>query len=73
MTLDFPTPEQREFAGELADLAGPLLVGLPNEPLVEDWPHIDRQGRRTCHLESVAARSFDSDEPLIIATAADRL
>ena len=56
-----------------ADLAGPLLVGLPNESLVEDWPHIDRDGRRSWHLESVAADSFDGDQPLIIATAADRL
>ena len=57
----------------LCDLAGDLLVGLPNESIVEDWPHIDRQGRFTWHLESTAARTFDSDEPLVTVTAADRL
>ena len=55
------------------DLGGLLLVGMPNESLIEDWPHIDRQGRRTWHIESVAASSFDGDEPLVTVTAADRL
>ena len=73
MTLESLMLDQREPTGNVADLDGPLLVGLPNDVLVEDWPHIDRDGRRSWHLESVAAKSFDGDEPLIIATAADRL
>jgi|GEM_PF-1865522 len=27
---------------DVADLAGPLMVGLPSVLVVEDWQHIDR-------------------------------
>jgi hypothetical protein len=72
MSFDLSSHDQHELAGGVADLDGPLPVGLPNDALVEDWPHIDRAGRRTWHAESVAVESFDSDEPMVIVTAADR-
>jgi hypothetical protein len=72
MSLDVSSHDQRELVGGVADLDGPLAVGLPNDSLVEDWPHIDRGGRLTWHMESVAVESFDDDGPMVIVTAADR-
>jgi hypothetical protein len=72
MTLETHGRDRLEPAGGVADLIGFLPVGLPNEGLVEDWPHIDRNGRRTWHMESVAVEDFDDDRPLVIVTAADR-